>query len=49
VVPNDIKAATAYRDFFELLTEYAGAGLQALRAVNPITKGRPAASITHDD
>jgi Restriction endonuclease len=38
VVPNDIKAATAYREFFELLTKYARAGLQELRAVNPITR-----------
>lgn len=48
-IPENIKTATAYREFFEILERYANMGLQALRAVNPITRGRPADSIKRDD
>jgi hypothetical protein len=37
-VPADIRAATGYREFLELLTGYAKAGLRELRAVNPTTR-----------
>jgi hypothetical protein len=49
VVPEDIQAATAYREFFEILINYAKKGLAELRAVNPVTRGRPAESIERDD
>jgi hypothetical protein len=38
IVPRDIRAATAYREFLELLTRYAKAGLRELRTVNPTTR-----------
>jgi hypothetical protein len=38
IVPRDIRAATAYREFFELLIHYVKAGLRQLRAVNPTTR-----------
>jgi hypothetical protein len=38
-VPEDIKAATGYREFLQLLEHYAQAGLGELRAVNPLTNG----------
>jgi hypothetical protein len=37
-VPADIRAAKGYREFFELLTRYAEAGLRELRTVNPTTR-----------
>jgi Restriction endonuclease len=48
-VPPNIRAATAYREFFQLLEGYARTGLPELRAVNPVTRGRPPASIERDD
>jgi hypothetical protein len=47
--PADLKAATGYREFLELLTGYAKAGLAELRAVNPNTRGKPANQIERDD
>jgi hypothetical protein len=38
IVPADIRAATGYREFLELLIHYAKAGLRQLRAVNPTTR-----------
>jgi len=38
IVPGDIRAATGYREFLELLIHYAKAGLRQLRAVNPATR-----------
>jgi hypothetical protein len=38
-IPDDIKAAFGYREFFAILTGYAKAGLRELRAVNPIIRG----------
>jgi hypothetical protein len=37
-MPDDIKAATAYREFFEILEGYARIGLKELRVVNPLTR-----------
>ncbi len=48
-IPDDIRTATAYREFFHLLTQYARAGLSALREVNPITHGRSSQNISRDD
>lgn len=48
-IPDDIKMATAYREFFELVLAYARVGLSALREVNPITRGKPPETDTHDD
>jgi|HubBroStandDraft_4_1064222.scaffolds.fasta_scaffold1395102_1 hypothetical protein len=42
-------AASAYREFFAILTEYARNGLQELRVVNPITSGKAPEDITRDD
>jgi hypothetical protein len=39
-VPEDVKAATGYRELLALLETYAREGLQELRAVNPITAGK---------
>lgn len=39
IVPDNLKAAPAYREFFDILTEYARDGFEALRAVSPITRG----------
>ncbi|MDX8495316.1 restriction endonuclease [Mesorhizobium sp. VK22B] len=49
IVPDDIKVAAAYREFFRLLVAHAKKGLAALRAVNPITRGTPSESVTRDD
>ena len=38
IVPADIRAATGYREFLELLGHYVKAGLKQLRAVNPTTR-----------
>jgi Restriction endonuclease len=38
IVPADIRAATGYREFLELLIHYVKAGLRQLRAVNPTTR-----------
>jgi hypothetical protein len=48
-VPDDIKAAAGYREFFELLTGYASQGLQELRAVNPLTRDKLPDSSGCDD
>ena len=40
VVPDDIKQASGYREFLDLLTGYARKGLWELRAVNPVTRGK---------
>jgi hypothetical protein len=48
-VPDDIKVATGYREFFELLMGYASQGLKELRAVNPLTRGKLPASCAGDD
>ena len=48
-IPDDIKMATAYREFFEIIQIYARVGLSELRAVNPITRGKPPETITRDD
>ncbi|MCK1281790.1 restriction endonuclease [Bradyrhizobium sp. 61] len=47
-VPDDIKAATGYREFLHLLENYAQAGLLELRAVNPITREQPADAIVEE-
>jgi hypothetical protein len=39
--PDDIKVASGYREFFELLVSYGRNGLKELRAVNPLTRGKP--------
>ena len=38
IVPDDIKQASGYRELIGLFEKYATAGLQELRAVNPITR-----------
>lgn len=48
-IPADIKAATGYREFFAALSGYARAGLRALRAVNPITRGVPPDQVKRDN
>ena len=48
-IPDDIRMATGYREFFEIVQDYARVGLIALRGVNPITRGRPTETITRDD
>lgn len=48
-VPAEIKSAIAYRELFELLVAYAQSGLRELRAVNPVTRGKPPDSIDRDD
>jgi hypothetical protein len=48
-VPDDIKAAAGYREFFELLTRYASQGLEELRAVNPLTRDKLPDSSGCDD
>ena len=48
-IPDDIRMATAYREFFQILKDYAREGLSALRGVNPITRGQPPEAITRDD
>lgn len=48
-IPEDLKAATAYREFFTLLTRYARQGRRELRMVNPITRGKSTEEITRDD
>jgi hypothetical protein len=45
-VPEDIKADTAYREFFAILAQYARNGLRELRAVNPITSETAPENIT---
>ena len=39
-IPEDIRTAMGYREFFEILQEYARSGLAALQEVNPITRGK---------
>jgi Restriction endonuclease len=40
IVPANIKSAAGYQEFFDLLENYAEQGLEELREVNPIFKGR---------
>jgi hypothetical protein len=49
VVPKDIAEATSYRELLELLQAYAKAGLEEMRAINPITRGKAVAGIHRDD
>jgi Restriction endonuclease len=48
-IPEDLKAATTYREFFELLVGYARTGLTELRAQNPHTRGKQPAELERDD
>lgn len=48
-VPGDIRAAAGYRELFELLMAYGLEGRKALRAVNPITRGKADAEIEDED
>ncbi|MBO1907017.1 restriction endonuclease [Microvirga sp. 3-52] len=48
-VPEDIKAATAYRELFQALEAHVDEGLRALRKRNPITRNQPYDSIERDD
>jgi hypothetical protein len=48
-VPDDIKAAAGYREFFEILTGYARNGLKELRAVNPVMRDKPPEAVERDD
>jgi len=48
-IPDDLKRATTYREFFRLLEDYAGVGLAELRSLNPITRGKAAVDIERDD
>jgi len=47
-IPGDIKTATAYREFFALLSDYARNGLRELRAVNPITRDKAQEEVKRD-
>jgi hypothetical protein len=47
-IPDDIKAATAYREFFAILSDYARNGLRELRAVNPITRDKAQEEVERD-
>ncbi len=49
IVPGDIAGTTGYMEFLEMLETYALSGLKELRAVNPITRGRPVDTIERDD
>jgi hypothetical protein len=49
VVPKDVKEAKGYRELFETLVRYAKQGLNELRAVNPITRGKRSEEIERDD
>ncbi len=49
IVPEDVKTATGYREFLALLEGYAKMGLRDLRAVNPITRGKPVDQVDDDD
>lgn len=48
-VPEDIKAATAFREFFQALETHADEGLRELRKRNPITRHKSYDSIERDD
>ena len=48
-IPEDIKAASGYREFFAILTGYARDGLCELRAVNPITRDVQPDKVERDD
>ena len=49
VVPDDIKVPSTYREFFAILEGYASAGLSELRALNPLTRGKPQDENLRDD
>jgi hypothetical protein len=49
VIPQDIAEATSYRELLALLQSYAKTGLEELRSLNPITRGKTASGIKHDD
>ncbi len=46
---DDIRAATGYRGFFNLITKYGLESRAALREVNPITHGQPLETIRSED
>ncbi|MGO9241900.1 MAG: restriction endonuclease [Bryobacteraceae bacterium] len=48
-VPENLKSASAYREFFTILVRSAQLGLRELRAVNPLTRAQDPASVTRDD
>lgn len=48
-IPDDIRNAKGYGEFFELLLKYGLEGRAALRAVNPVTRGKPPESVQNDD
>ena len=43
------KIPSTYREFFTILEGYASAGLNELRALNPLTRGKPQNEILRDD
>jgi len=47
-VPDDVKAAAGYRELLGLLERYGRDGLQALRAVNPLTAGKTEAELQEE-
>lgn len=49
VVPEPLKAETGYREFLQLLTDYARAGLLEMRQLNPNTRGKPPEAIERED
>jgi hypothetical protein len=49
VVPQDIAKAASYRELLSLLQAYGKAGLEEMRAINPITRGKAAEEINRDD
>jgi hypothetical protein len=49
VIPQDIAKATSYRELLALLRSYAKTGLEELRSLNPITRGKAASGIKQDD
>ena len=48
-IPDDVRKATAYREFFEIVQAYARVGLPELREVNPIALSKSPEVITSDD
>lgn len=49
IVPDDIRCAAGYREFFIILTGYTQDGLKQLRAVNPITRDKAPEEVERDD
>lgn len=48
-IPVEVKEAAGYREFLGLLEHFATIGLQELRAVNPITRGRAEGEFIDED